>query len=161
MTSQVGRYCIVDDAATIAEDCILDDYTAVYGSASIGSRTRILYGAKVYDRARIGEDCIVGGDVAERAIIGDRVTYMGRMAHSHYDPSLDWDSTDEPSAVICDGSVVGDGAILIGGIRIGEGSYVGAGEILRHNLAPFSVYLKGEVHPIEHFRGLIKNRWSD
>lgn len=153
-----GEYTILSESALVDASCSLDDYTAVYGNAAIGARTRILYGAKVYSGAQIGEDCIVGGDVSERAILGDRVTYMGRMAHSHYDPTSDWENTDEPSCVVGVGSIIGEAALIIGGVRIGEGSYVGAGEILRHDLPARSVLLKGEIFPITHFRGLIRSR---
>jgi UDP-2-acetamido-3-amino-2,3-dideoxy-glucuronate N-acetyltransferase len=154
----IGRFCIVDDNATIGPDSVLDDYTAVYGTAVMGRGTRLLYGAKVFDRAEIGDWCIIGGDISERAVLEDRVTFMGRMAHSHYNPASDWDTTDEPSAYVEEGAVIGDAAILIGGIRVGRGAYVGAGEILRHDLPPHTVLVQGRVVPISHFRGLIRSR---
>lgn len=158
---QVGQFCIISPSASIHPSCELDDYTAVYGNAVVGARSKILYGARIYDRAVIGSDCIIGGGVSERAVLGDRVTYMGSMAHSHYDASADWDSTDEPSARIEVGSFVGEGAILVGGIHLGAGCYVGAGEVLRHDLPRETVYLRGAIYPISHFRGLIKNRLEE
>jgi UDP-2-acetamido-3-amino-2,3-dideoxy-glucuronate N-acetyltransferase len=154
----IGRFCVVDPTANLGAGVILDDYSAVYGSATIGAKSRVLYGAKVYDRAVIGAECIVGGDISERAILEDRVTFMGRMAHSHYNPTADWDTTDEPSAYIEEGAVIGDAAILIGGLRIGRGAYIGAGEIVRHDVPAHTVFLKGALTPITHFRGLIRAR---
>lgn len=153
-----GRFTILDDAAEVHPSVELDDFTAIYGTARVGARSKILYGAKVYPGAVIGEDCIIGGDIPERCVVGDRVTYMGKMAHSHYDAAQDWDTTHEASATIEEGCMIGESALLIGPVRVGKGCYVAAGEVLRHDLLPFTVLLKGNIYPIQHFRGLIRAR---
>lgn len=154
----IGRFVIIEDGALIGDGCSIDDYCAVYAGAVIGPSTKLLYGARAHSHCRIGADCIIGGSVAERAILGDRVTYMGEMAHSHYNPRNDWDTTDEPSPVIGTGTVIGVNALLIGGIRVGRGCYVGAGEVLRHDMPDGWALVKGELKPITEFRGLLRTR---
>jgi len=155
----VGRYCFIEGGVTIGNNFVLDDYCGVYSTTKIGNNVKLLYGKKIYGKSYIGDDCIIGGNVPERGILENRVTFMGEVAHSHYDPTQDWDTTDEPSPIIGEGSVIGVNALIIGGIKIGKNCYVSAGEILNHDLPDNTVYLKGEMHPISKFKGLIKTRY--
>lgn len=157
--SIIGRFCFVEGDVYIGDNFVLDDYCAVYSGARIGNNVKLLYGKKIYGKAIVGDDCIIGGNIPERCVLGNRVTFMGEVAHSHYNPTLDWDTTDEPSPVIGDGSIIGVNAILVGGISIGNNCYVSAGEILRTNLEDNMVFIKGEVIPISYFKGLIKTRF--
>lgn len=84
---------------------------------------------------------------------------MGEVAHSHYNPTLDWDTTDEPSPIIGEGSIIGVNAIIVGGISIGKNCYVSAGEIIRTDLEDNMVFIKGKAIPISKFKGLIKTRF--
>lgn len=155
----IGRFCFIEGGVSIGDNFVLDDYCAVYSGAKIGSNVKLLYGKKIYGNAHIGNDCIIGGNIPERCILGDRVTFMGEVAHSHYNPTLDWDTTDELSPIIGDGSIIGVNALIVGGITIGKNCYVSAGEIIRTNLEDNMVFLKGKVIPISKFKGLIKTRF--
>jgi len=155
----IGSYCLIDGGCVIGDNAIIDDYCAIYSGATIGNNLKLLYAKKIYGRAGIGNDCIVGGNIPERCVLADRVTFMGEVAHSHYDPQSDWDTTDEPSPLIGEGSIIGVNALLIGGVRIGSNCYVSAGEILRHDLPDDSVFIKGNVFGITHFKGLFRTRY--
>jgi acetyltransferase-like isoleucine patch superfamily enzyme len=112
----------------------------------------------VFDEVVIGRDCIVAGDLVDRAVIEDEVTFQGNTAHTHADPNGDWDATEEPSPVVKKGSVVGIGALLIGGITVGPRAYVAAGEIVRTDVRPETVLMKGTVKGLSEYKGLIKVR---
>ncbi|CAF4719169.1 unnamed protein product [Rotaria sp. Silwood1] len=127
----IGAFCVIHFGATLKQGVELDHYCKVGIEAKIGKHTKILYGKHIYDEASIGANCIIGGHVADRTIIEDNVTYMGEIAHSHRDASLNWDTTVEGSPVIYKGSVVGVNALIIGPRKIGPCAYVGAGEIVR------------------------------
>ena len=45
--------------------------------------------------------------------------------------------------------------VPFGEIEIGENSYVAAGEIVRCNIPPESVYYKGRIYEKKYFRGII------
>ena len=156
--ARIGRFCFVEGGVTVGSDLDMDDYCAIYAGSTIGNNVKLLYGKKIYGRSRIGDNCIIGGNVPERCELAANVTFMGEVAHSHYDPTRDWESTDEPSPAIGYGSIVGVNALIIGGISIGENCYVSAGELLRHDLPDHSVYLKGEIYSISHFRGMFRTR---
>jgi len=155
----IGCFCIIENNVTINDNVQIDHYCAIYEGARIASGSKILYGAKVFRNARIGRKSIIGGDIPERMIIHDRVTFMGTVAHSYRDASLDWDTTDEASPEIGDGSVVGVNAIIIGDVKIGKNCYVAAGETLRHDLPDHSIFYKSKIEPLSKFKGLIKTRF--
>ncbi|MEH2946711.1 DapH/DapD/GlmU-related protein [Sporofaciens sp. JLR.KK001] len=156
----IGSFCLLETGSVIGNNTEIDDYCAIYSGAQVGNSVKLLYGKKIYSKAEIGERCIIGGDVPERMVLDDSVTFMGEVAHSHYNPKLDWDITDEPSPRIGKGSIIGVNALLIGGIEIGKNCYISAGEILRHNLSDDHVYYKGKVYHINEFKGLIRTRYQ-
>jgi acetyltransferase-like isoleucine patch superfamily enzyme len=155
---QIGAFCVIEDGVYIEAGVIIDHYCRISRGARIGRETRILYGAQVFDNVSIGHDCIIGGDLVDRTVVGDKVTFQGNTAHSHKDPTGDWDETEEPSPVIKDGTVVGIQALLIGGITVGPRAYVAAGEIVTCDVPEDTVLKAGQLRPLSDFRGLIKVR---
>lgn len=155
---RIGAFCIIEHGTHIGSGVEIDHYCRIGRGVRIGAGTRILYGAQVFDEVVIGERCIVAGDLVDRTIIEDEVTFQGNTAHRHNDPNADWDITEEPSPVVKRGSVVGIDALLIGGITIGPHAYVAAGELPRSDIGREMVLIKGELKPLSHFRGLIKVR---
>lgn len=155
----IGSYVIIEKGVTIGNNFSIDDRCTVYNNARVGNGLILCYGKNIHANAIVGDDCIIGGHVCERMIIGNRVTFMGEVAHSHYNPKADWNTTDEPSPIIGDGSIIGVNALIIGGVSIGSNCYVSAGEILRTNLPDNSVFLKDNIYPIESFRGLFTTRY--
>lgn len=158
--ARIGRFSLIEGGVSIGDDLELDDYCAVYSGSELGNNVKLLYGKKIYGKATVGDNCIIGGNVPERCKIADNVTFMGEVAHSHYDPKSDWDTTDEPSPSVGEGSIVGVNAILVGGISVGRNCYVSAGEILRHDLDDNLVFIKGQIYPLDFFKGLIRTRAS-
>ena len=155
---KIGAFCVIHFGAVLKASCQVDHYSKIGTDSVIGCRTMILYGKHVYDEAKIGQDCIIGGHVADRTIIEDNVTYMGEIAHSHRDASLDWDSTIEDSPIIYRGSVVGVNALIIGGRKIGPCAYIGAGEVVRTDVGVGKILMKGIISPIEKYRDIFKTR---
>jgi len=146
----VCNHVTIYEDVTIASDCYIDDYVRVGTGTRIGEGSLLLYGARIYDRVRIGRECRIAGLVPGRVDIGDNVTMMGTIAHK-YDRPLDW-FRDEPSAVIEDDVVVGLGAAIVGGIKIGVGSYVGAGATLTKSVPENSIVLgTNQILSLEEF----------
>ena len=157
---QIGAFCVIEHGVHIAANVVVDHYCRIACGARVGAKTRILYRAQIFDDVHIGRDCIIAGDLVDRTIVGDEVTFQGNTAHSHRDPTRDWDETEEPSPIIETGSVVGIGALLIGGIRIGPRAYVAAGEIVKCDVPEETVLHGGQLRPLSEFRGIIKVRGS-
>ncbi len=155
----IGSYVIIEKGVTIGNNFAIDDRCTIYSNAHIGNGLILCYGKNIHANAIVGNDCIIGGHVCERMILEDRVTFMGEVAHSHYNPKSDWNTTDEPSPKIGEGSIIGVNSLIIGGITIGKNCYVSAGEILRTDLPDNSVFIKDKIYPISSFRGLFTTRY--
>lgn len=155
---QIGAFCIIEHDVVIGANVVIDHYCRIANGTRIGANSRILYGAQVFDDVFIGQHCIVAGDLVDRTVVEDEVTFQGNTAHLHADPTQDWDETEEPSPIIRYGSVVGIDALLIGGISIGPQAYVAAGEVVRCDVAKHKVVQAGKCTDLANFHGMIKVR---
>jgi len=155
---RIGAFCLIENGVQIEDNVEIDHYCQIASGTRIGSKTRILYRSGIFNNVRVGRDCIIAGELVDRTVVGDEVTFQGDTAHSHNDPTGDWDETEEPSPVIETGSVVGVGAVIIGEITIGPRAYVAAGEIVTCDVPKEMVLKTGQLRPLSYFRGLIKVR---
>ena len=152
----IGAFCLIEGDVHLAACVEVDHYCRISCGTRIGRGTRVLYRAQVFDQVSIGENCIIAGELVDRTVIEDGVRFQGETAHLHADATGDWDETVEPSPTIKCGSVVGVGAVLIGGITIGPRAFVAAGERVSCDVPEGMVLRGGKVSPIAAFRGLIK-----
>lgn len=115
-------------AAFIATNAI------VIGSVKVAARSSIWYSAVVrgdVERIEIGEctnvqdGAILHGDPGLPTILEDHVT-VGHRAVIH-------------SAHIERGSLIGIGAIVLNGVRIGHSSILGAGAVVTKDIPPYSL----------------------
>ena len=153
---QIGAFCIVEAGAELGARVTVDHYCRIGGDVRVGARTRILYRAQVFDDVEIGEDCIIAGELVDRTVVGNNVRFQGNTAHRHADATADWDTTEEPSPVIESGSVVGVGALVIGGIKVGPRAYIAAGERVTCDVPAETILRDGELTPLSSFRGMVK-----
>lgn len=121
---RIGPFCTVYMGARLGNDVILEPYCRVDDSV-VGERTRLLYGARVHSEARVGSDSCIGGNVPDRARIGDRTRHFGRLVH--IPRGTDWDEDEDPSPIIGDDVLIGAHAMLVGGVRVENGAEIGAG----------------------------------
>jgi len=155
---RIGAFCLVEGGAQLGPEVVVDHYCRISSGARIGAKTRILYRAQVFDDVTIGRNCIVAGELVDRTVLEDNITFQGNTAHNHADATRDWDETEEASPVIKSGSVVGVGALIIGGITIGPRAFVAAGERVTCNVPAETVLQGGTLRPLSDCRGLIKVR---
>mgnify|MGYP000949200604 CR=1 FL=1 len=154
----IGAFCVIHFGTVIRESAKIDHKCVIGVEVAIGKKTQVLLGKEVSWKAKIGDNCIIGGNVADRTIIEDDVTYLGEIAHSHRDASLDWDTTEEPSPIIYKGSVVGVNALIIGARKIGPCAYIGAGEIVRTDVGEGIALIEGKQFAVKSLRGFIKTK---
>ncbi|GAB1537628.1 gamma carbonic anhydrase family protein [Scytonema sp. NUACC21] len=120
----------ISQAAFIAANAV------VIGSVKVGAGVSIWYGAVVrgdVERIEIGEctniqdGAVLHGDPGKPTILEDHVT-VGHRAVVH-------------SAYIERGSLIGIGAIVLNGVRVGSGSIIGAGAVVTKNIPPLSLVM--------------------
>jgi len=118
----------ISQAAFVAPNAV------IIGSVKIAAGVSIWYGAVIrgdVERIEIGEctniqdAAILHGDPGKPTILEDHVT-VGHRAVVH-------------SAYIERGSLIGIGAIILDGVRVGAGSIVGAGAVVTKNVPPQSL----------------------
>lgn len=158
--TKIGHLVSVSEGVHLGEDVRLDSQSLIGTGTTIGDGSEI-HGVKVFRDVVIGKNSFIGGEVSNWTRIGDEVTFMGRIVHTYRKPGTadSWrNSPPQPSPNIKDNCVIGENALLFGGIEIGEGSYVAAGEIVKTHLPPGSIFLKNRIRPLSDFRGFIQSR---
>jgi len=101
---------------------------------SIGSNTRI-HGSCIHAwrDIQIGRNCLV----AANCTIIDANGHATMME----DPEKRLEVQDEPNPIIIEDNVwIGQNCIILKGVRIGEGSVIGAGTVVRENIPPRTMY---------------------
>jgi len=147
----IGARCLVFNQVVIYEgvqvgdNCVIEDQVRIGYDTQIGSGTRLVYGAYICDRVRIGVNARVAGFLCDGTVIGDRSTVMGELVHEYTRPHEGWWETDEEPPVIEADTVVGYGARVVGGVRIGPCSYVAAGAVVTKDVPPLHVVMGTNV----------------
>ena len=114
---------------------------------AVANASRIVTGVEIHPAARIGEALFIdhgaGVVIGETAEIGDKVTvYQGvtlggtGFARGKRHPTVE------------DEVVIGSGAKLLGPIRVGRGSKVGANSVVIHDVPPDSTVVGNPGHPV-------------
>ena len=126
------------------------------GGLKIGSRTRIMYGAQINvfnyrnlstSRINIGSDCVVGAgclitgqggvDIGDSVIIAPKVMILP-VDHICDNPDLPIkeQGLEAKPIVVESNAWIGAGAIILGGVKIGKGSVIGAGSVVTADVPP-------------------------
>ncbi len=135
----VGDNATIYEGSKIGDKCILEDQTRIGFNVKIGENTRIMYSAYICDRVTIGRNCRIAGFICDAAVIEDDCTVMGQLSHKYTISDSAWGDVDEPSPLVQRGSIIGIGAQIVGGIKIGSGTFVCSGAVLTKSTPPNSV----------------------
>lgn len=156
----IGHHVLIESNVILSDHSIIDSYCRICWGTKIGLESQVLYGASVFEDVLIGNRCIIGGELCDRSILGNNVTFMGKTIHSYRRPGEydDWDRQQQPSPIIGNNVVIGEEALIVGEVKIGDGSYIGAGEIVKCEVPPKSLFLHNRIIPIIEFKGFIEAR---
>jgi UDP-2-acetamido-3-amino-2,3-dideoxy-glucuronate N-acetyltransferase len=156
---------LIHPLALVHADCEIGEGTRVWQFASVLRGARIgkhssvgacsvVDGSRLGDRARIGH----GAQVHPGVVSGSDL-FLGPGAILCNDPWPWLDNQDfdlealiegRSVAVVCEDRVtIGAGAIILPGVRLGAGSVVGAGVIVRRDVPAGQINLGGEMRPVK------------
>ena len=130
----IGAFVVIEAGAELGDGVYVSHHCVVGYGAMIGAGTRLVQPVRVDAFARVGKDCIVGGNIPDRAVL------------------------DEVSPVVQTGAVVAQGVQVIGGVVIGEGAYIATGELVRTDVPAGMLLAGGTLTSLASARGLIRSR---
>ena len=93
---------------------------------------------------QLGPHCHVSADIhfGNYVLCAAHVSFIGKNEHSYnYSGDTIWESprgNDKPT-IIGNDVWIGHGAIIIGGIKIGDGCVIAAGSVVTKDIPPFSI----------------------
>jgi UDP-2-acetamido-3-amino-2,3-dideoxy-glucuronate N-acetyltransferase len=131
---------------TFGDDVVVHPFTNLYG-CRIGDRTRIGPFVEVQRGATIGSDCKIqshafvcdGVTIGDASFVGHGVIFINdNLPRATTDTgrlrtASDWDLR---RTTVEDRVSLGSGAVILGGVRIGEGAVVGAGAVVTRDVPP-------------------------
>ena len=138
-------YRLLDDVV-LGESVVVHAFTNLYG-CRIGSHTQVGTFVEIQRGAEIGVACKIqshsficdGVRIEDEVFIGHGVTFVNdkfpRAANGSgvLQDAGDWEKLD---TVVEHGASIGSGATILGAVRIGRGSTVGAGAVVTRDVAP-------------------------
>ena len=137
--------------STIGEGSIIRSGTIIYSNVQIGknfdcghnvlirehtkigNNVYILPGTQIHSSVTIGDNARVYGFISNRSVIEDNASVLGSLLHTYKEGKR---GLIEEAPIVRKGAVVGMGALVIGGIEIGENSIVGAGAVVTKDVPP-------------------------
>jgi acetyltransferase-like isoleucine patch superfamily enzyme len=149
---------VVQEGTEIGGDCYIDRAVHVGFDCRVGDSCRVEYRAQICDRVEIGAGCVIGGFICDGAILGDECVVLGELVHGVREPDLPWGQL-EPNPVLEQRVFVGRGAVIVGGARVGAGSYVAANATVTRHMPPDHVAINtNEFVPIDAWPGALKRK---
>lgn len=145
----VGRDCRIGAGARVLKGTRIGDRVSIDGGCTveqdvdIGDRCVLTYHAFVCNQVKVARGCVIAGFIGERSVIGHSSKVFGMLVHPQNDPAKPWDGEDEPAPTLRHHSFVGFGAVVVGGVVLGERSYVAAGAIVTKDVPPRHIQLAG------------------
>jgi acetyltransferase-like isoleucine patch superfamily enzyme len=129
-------------------DVIVHAFTNLYG-CTIGDETRIGPFVEIQRGATVGARCKIqshtficdGVEIADEVFVGHGVMFINdkfpeATAGGRLKTESDWTLL---RTTVETGAAIGSGAVILGGLRIGERALIGAGAVVTKDIAPGTV----------------------
>jgi UDP-2-acetamido-3-amino-2,3-dideoxy-glucuronate N-acetyltransferase len=131
---------------TFGDGVLVRSFTNLYG-CQIGDRTRVGSFVEIQGGVAIGSDCKIqshtficeGVTIGNRVFVGHGVIFVNDKRPRATSPdgrlqtSEDWELL---TTIVEDGASLGSGAVILGGVSIGEEALVGGGAVVTQDVPP-------------------------
>ena len=75
---RIGVFCLIEGGVHLASGVEVDHYCRISYKSQVGTGTRVLYRAQIFDEVSIGKNCIISGELVDRTVVEDWVRFQGR-----------------------------------------------------------------------------------
>lgn len=132
---------------TFGENVVVQAFANLYG-CSIGDGSRVGTFVEIQRGATIGRNCKIqshtficdGVTIEDGVFVGHGVMFINdrrpRATSGEDGPLQTPDDWELLPTIVCRNASLGSGAVILGGLTIGEGALVGAGAVVTHDVAP-------------------------
>lgn len=145
-------------------DVVVYSFTNLYG-CRIGDNTRIGPFVEIQGGAVVGANCKVqshaficdGVEIHDEVFIGHGVLFINdkrpraTTAKGELQSDADWEMLH---TVVERHVSLGSGAVVLGGVRIGEGALIGAGAVVTRDVAPGETVVGSPARPLRRALGI-------
>ena len=154
----VIRNCVIEDGAQILPDCVLDD-SHVMKRAVLGPFSRLR------PESQIGEGAHVGNFVETKKTRlgkGSKANHLSYLGNAEIGEGVNvgagtitcnYDGKHKHTTIVEDRAFIGSDTTLVAPVRIGQGSYIGAGSCITDDVPPDSL-------AIGRARQIVKESWT-
>lgn len=122
----VWQFCVILKGARIGKNCNINFNVFIENDVVIGDNVTVKSGVQLWD----------GIEIEDHVFIGPNVTFT----NDKYPRSKQYPDKFQKT-VIKKGASIGAGAIILGGITIGENALIGAGSVVTKNIPANELWL--------------------
>lgn len=138
--TEIGPYTVIYGGVAIGIDCLIGDGVNIREGTKIGNRcvigthVSINYNAVIEDEVRImnGTHITGGCHIGQGTFIGCNVSTMNDRRKE----VVDYQFVGAQPPIIGKRCLIGSGACILPGVKIGDGAIVAAGAIVVHDVPP-------------------------
>jgi acetyltransferase-like isoleucine patch superfamily enzyme len=124
----------------IGDETRVGPFVEIQRGAVVGARCKIQSHSFICDGVEIGDEVFIGHGVV---FINDAFPRATR-AEGGLQTNADWELM---RTVVETRASIGSGAVVLGGVRVGEGALVGAGAVVTRNVAPGETVIGNPARP--------------
>ena len=117
-STRVWQFCAIMPGAKIGEDCNICSHCLIENNVVIGDNVTIKCGVYLWDGMRIEDDVLIGANVT--------------FTNDKYPRSKQ--PFNLLPITIKKGASIGAGAVVLGGVNIGEKAMIGVGSVVTHDV---------------------------
>jgi acetyltransferase-like isoleucine patch superfamily enzyme len=133
--TRIWQFASIIRGAVIGEDCNIASGACIDGS-TVGDRTKIAHNFAAGPGFLIGSDCF----------IGPNCTFCNDAWPRAHERGFDVSEYEgRPAIIMEDGASIGSNSVVLPGVRIGAGSMVAAGSVVRKDVPSGSLWVDGEA----------------
>ncbi|MGQ0702104.1 MAG: DapH/DapD/GlmU-related protein [Gemmatimonadales bacterium] len=125
--TKIWHFCHVMPGAVIGERCVLGQNVVIMPGVRIGNHVKIQNNVSVYEGVVLEDEVFCGPSCVFTNVVNPRSEISRKEA---YQPTL-----------VRHGATIGANATVVCGATIGEYAFIGAGAVVRGDVAPYALML--------------------